>query len=80
MPTVNIINGLSLTEKMSHVVKGSGLSVLWPLDNKYYPGTVTWIYHMNSLVLATIMYDDSDVEIIHLEKETFCLLCEKKVG
>ena len=53
------------------IPRGTRLSVYWPDDDQYYPGTITNITKRGRFHIS---YDDGDVETVDLTKELFKLL------
>lgn len=51
---------------------GDDIEVFWPLDNEYYPATVTAVQPTSRLY--TLSYFDGEVEDIHLLKESWRFL------
>jgi len=56
---------------ISQVTLGTRLSIYWPDDDAYYPGTVTG---KSTSGLVQISYDDGNVEELDLATETFRIL------
>lgn len=48
---------------------GDTIEVFWPNDNLYYPGIITGID--KKAKMYRIVYDDGDIEVISLNKETW---------
>ena len=57
--------------------EGTRLSVYWPLDDKHYPATATWVYRQGKAVYTSLLYDDLFVEFINLQNEQISLLCDE---
>jgi len=55
----------------SQVTVGSCLSIYWPDDDTFYPGTVT---NISPSGLVQISYDDGDLEDLDLDDENFRLI------
>ena len=63
--------------QLSKVVVGCRISILWPADNKYYPGKVTGRDPESNRIFR-VMYDDGECETLDLGKEQFRILKGKK--
>ncbi|EPS63050.1 hypothetical protein M569_11739, partial [Genlisea aurea] len=57
-------------------VVGRKINVWWPMDEKYYPGTVKSFDVVKKK--HVILYDDGDVEILRLDKERWKLIESSK--
>ncbi len=62
-------SGHTLTnEEMPQPKEGDRIQVFWPLDNRYYTGTVSKIGRLGKV---NVTYDDGEKETLKLENETW---------
>lgn len=58
---------LTIRDNVNEPLMGENVAIFWPLDNTYYPGTVTAIEDG----ISTILYEDGEIEVLNMSDETW---------